>query len=371
MNTFTDHNRKMAETLRDLSVSPVASPTTPLEAKVRRFPLKIAALLTSAVLLLAGAAVVLRIDNPGAVMGSSLTFFEDARAGVEVPQTLPKPPSLAVVPVIREITGSGYVVAPDMTIIYAERGGLITNILVEAGDTVTVGQSLLVVEEPGIHFAAEEAKLAYSSAKLSLEAAHISKRQADTILRRQAELNRRGVVASYHLEDAKTAFLMASNGVEQAEAAVDNANLAVQIAEDRVSDLTVSAPINGTVTRLSAHVGDAVLDRIDAIHDGVGLLTIARLDRLAIDADVAEKAIRGLETNLKGEAVLDAFPDRPFTFALHRVAPEVNAAKGTVELRLTPIDPPSGILPGMAARIRIALSSPNPKSTEQTGANSQ
>ncbi|KMW56559.1 efflux transporter, RND family, MFP subunit [Candidatus Rhodobacter oscarellae] len=258
-----------------------------------------------------------------------------------------------------------------MTVVYAERGGLITTIFVEPGDTVTAGQPLLVVEDSATQLAAEEAKLTYSSAKISLAAARISQRQAKAILGRQSELNRRGVVASHHLEDAETAFLMASNSVEQAEAAVAKARLAVQVAEDRVSDLTVRAPIAGTVTRLSAHVGGAVLDRTDAIHDGVGLLTIARLDSLAIDADVAEKAIIGLETNLEGEAVLDAFPDRPFTFALLRVAPEVNAAKGTVRLRLTPIDPPPGIRPGMAVRVRIALPPPNSQSTNHQGANLQ
>lgn len=371
MNTCTDQNRKITETLRVLSAPPVTPPDSPSEATVRRFPVKMVALLISFVLLLAGAAVIISIISPDAAKMLSSTSIEDAEGGAEIPQAFPKPQSLTIAPVIREITGSGYVVAPDMTVVYAKRGGLITNILVEPGDTVKEGQPLLVVEESAMQFATEEARLKYSAAKVSLSAARISQRQAKVVLLRQTELNRRGVVAGQLQEDAETAFLIASNGVEQAQADVDKASLAVQVAEDRVSDLTVRAPITGTVTRLSAHVGDTVLDRIDAIHDGVGLLTIARLDSLAIDADMAEKAIRGLEINLKGEAVLDAFPDRPFTFALLRVAPEVNAAKGTVKVRLIPNDPPSGIRPGMAARVRIALSASNPQSTNHQGANSQ
>ncbi|WP_299605359.1 efflux RND transporter periplasmic adaptor subunit [uncultured Tateyamaria sp.] len=360
MNTFTDHNRQMAETLRELSMSPVPSPDM-VPTPLRRFPLKLAAVLAGTALLLAGAAFGLRSE------GTQTPFQSAPAAKEQLPPLSEASPSVAA-PMVREITGSGYVIAPDMAVIYAERGGTITDILVEPGDHVVAGQALLLVEESGVRFAAQEAQLAHTEAKLTLAAARISEAQAKNILNRRTELRQRGVIASERLEDAEHAFLIAANSVEQAKATLDDAELALQIAEDRVADLTVRAPIPGTVTQLSAHVGDAVLDRVDAIHDGIGLMIIARLDTLAIDADVAEKAIGRLQANLVGEAVLDAFPDHTFNFELHRVAPYVNAARGTVALRLAPIAPPPGIRPGMAARIRIALSPSSSHDTQETGA---
>ena len=130
-------------------------------------------------------------------------------------------------------------------------------------------------------------------------------------------------------------------------------------AEAKLANLTIRAPISGTVLQVTAKKGDRVPDFADALRSG-GLVTIARFDQLVIDADVAEKAVGGLASGQMGEATLDAFADQPFAVAIQRIAPEVNSAKGTVSLRLVPKDPPAGIRPGMAARIRIILTKPCP-----------
>jgi multidrug efflux pump subunit AcrA (membrane-fusion protein) len=76
---------------------------------------------------------------------------------------------------------------------------------------------------------------------------------------------------------------------------------------------------------------------------------------MVIDADVAETNIAALRPGLRGEAVLDGFPDRPFAVEVLRLAPVASVEKGTISLRLSFIDPPQGIRPNMAARIRIPL----------------
>ena len=363
MKTVTDHHTKMAETLTELS----AHPTPESATKRLRFSYKSSLVaLTSVLLLAAGMGFALRSENEPAAL--TLSEKSDARSSSIQPSSI-EPIVSASMPFVREITGSGYVVAPYMAVIYAERGGQIADILVVPGDKVTIGQPLLLIRDEKAGFALENAKLALNSAKLTLSDARISWAQTEATLHRQTELSRRGAIASNRLEDAQTAARIAANKVEHAKAEFEKADLAVRIAEDRVTDLIVRAPIPGTVTQLSAHVGDAVLDRVDAIHDGIGLMKIADLDQLVVDADVSEKAISTLSDDLIGEAVLDAYPDHSFPFALQRVSPEVNAAKGTVRLRLKPFDAPRGLRPGMAARIRIALRPSSTHAHSQPGAN--
>ncbi|MDU9006014.1 efflux RND transporter periplasmic adaptor subunit [Sedimentitalea todarodis] len=357
----------MAATLRELSASFAASPgiasaapTEPVWPRGKLF-------LAGAIMLLIGAAVV---SGPRIARAVFDAFRTSADAATESAFLAHAPEQAAIPigqPIHREITGSGYVVAPETATVFAERGGRITEIHVVPGDTIAAGQPLLSMDDAGIRYAAEDAQLVVRSAELSLAAARIALEQAEAVLNRQTALNQRGVVAGERLEDARTAFLGAANAVDQAKATLAKAGLGLRVAEDRVADLTVRAPISGTVTQLSVHVGDAVPDRVDAIHDGVGLMTIARMDRLAIDADVTEKAIADLGEDLVGEAVLDAFPDRPFAFQVQRIAPNVNAARGTFELRLVPTDPPEGMRPGMAARIRIALSDPKSHTAKHVG----
>jgi RND family efflux transporter MFP subunit len=355
MKTVTDHSSKMAETLRELSAYPV--PASSALGKRPQIYKTVLAALSAVLLLAAGAAFVLRSETLPFDVAPTNTVSLGAPSEAMQQNASPQLSVSTTVPAAREITGSGYVIAPRRAVVYAEQGGLIVDILVAPGDRVAKSQPLLLIQDTHVIFALENARLALDAARLSLTAARISAAQADATLQRRAELARRGAIASNQLEDSQTAARMAINSVEYSKAEVATAELAVRIAEDRVSDLTVRAPISGTVTQISAHVGDAVLDRIDAIHDGSGLMTIADLDHLEIDADVTEKAISLLGEDVFGEAVLDASPDHPFPFVLQRVAPEVNAAKGTVRLRLKPIDPPSGLRPGMAARVRIDLPS--------------
>lgn len=371
MNAFTEHNRNMAATLRELSASSAASPgiasVPPSDTKRPKGNF----FLAGAILLLIGAGVVTGPRLMRTAIDAFATPTKPAAETALLPQTPQLPIAPNASPIHREITGSGYVVAPDTATIYAESGGRITGIHVEPGDVVTAGQPLLSMDDSATRFAAEDAELVVRSAEVSLAAARISHRQAKADLDRKTALHQRGVITRERLEDIKTAYLGASNTVEQAKATLAKASLALRIAEDRVADLTVYAPISGTVTQLSVHVGDAVLDRIDAIHDGVGLMSIARLDRLAIDVDVAEKAIPDLGKELAGEAILDAFPGQPFAFRVQRIAPRVNAARGTVELRLIPTEPPHGMRPGMAARIRIVLSNQNSQTANYSGDLSQ
>ena len=147
----------------------------------------------------------------------------------------------------------------------------------------------------------------------------------------------------------------AANALEQARHACDSADLLIRIAEEHVAELTIRAPIAGVVSRMDAHLGEMVLSRADSVRESQSLFAITDMDSLAIDADVAEAAVAPLKPGLRGEATLDAFPDRPFPIAVLRLAPVATAEKGAVTLRLSLDHPPAGIRPKMAARIRIAL----------------
>ena len=89
---------------------------------------------------------------------------------------------------------------------------------------------------------------------------------------------------------------------------------------------------------------------------------------MVIDADVAETNIALMRPGLRGEAVLDGFPDRPFAVEVSRIAPMPSREKGTVTLRLSLSSPPSDMRPAMAARIRIRALRPDSKTIARSRA---
>jgi RND family efflux transporter MFP subunit len=356
MNMIISQDRQLAEKLRAFSDFPASTQNAaPIPPPGRRAHAPIAGMLAAlAAIALFGTALWLTRDTTEAALPVSRSGVAEAPAE---DAAAPSAQSPAPAPLAMEITGSGYVVAPQTAPVYSRYAGRIAEIIVEPGDRVIVGQALLRIDDPDSRFAADKAQMAERSASLDVAAARISRDRVEAALRRKEALSARGVISGEQLDDARTAALQAANAAQRAAAALDAAQLTVRIAEARLADLTVRAPIAGTVTQIPAHVGDVTPDRSDAVLDGAGLMTIARFDTLAIDADVAERALGGLRAGLEGEAVLDAFPGRPFTVEISRIAPEINAAKGTATLRLALKAPPPGVRPGMAARIRLTLPS--------------
>lgn len=364
MNTITEYDRKLAATLTSLSLEPVPGVETGKTNRGRRIILLIG---LSALLAIAVATVVFcqpesyrRFEARG-LMAIGLTGGAPVAAPVEQ-SSLPKgeleakqssvsPPD----PIAREITGSGYVVALRTTTVFSKYEGRITTVAVELGDFVEAGQVLVTLDDAGARFALERAKAAKVSANLSLAARTIDLDQARSSLGRSEKLAARDAASKQQLEEARRAAERAENAVAQAQQELATAELDIRIAEEPVRELTVRAPIAGTVTRLDAHVGDTVLARVDSVRESQSLLTITDKTNMVIDADVAETNIASLRPGLRGETVLDGFPDQPFSVEVLWLAPIASVEKGTIALRLSLTDPPEGIRPNMAARIRIPL----------------
>lgn len=362
MNTLNEHDRKLAETLRSLSLEPVPQALPPRKYHIGWLAGIPAAACIAALVLIMPAEIAnhIRLAVSGkwqAPQPDSLLEPHPAGAtpgtGSARPANLPPPPSAS------EMAGSGFAVAPRSTLVFSKYEGQVTGIAVEAGDRVEAGQTLVTLDDATARLALAQAKAARGSADLVLQGKTIALEQAAASLRRNHILAKSKTISVKALEDSALSLKTAQNAVDQAAQAVKQAEIAVKVAAEQVDALVVRAPFAGTVTRLNAHIGDTVLARADSVRENQSLLTLADTTAMVVDADVSETNIARLQPGLSGEAVLDGFPGHPFTVKIKRIAPAASQAKGTISLRLSLINPPDGIRPGMAARIRITV--PNPK----------
>jgi RND family efflux transporter MFP subunit len=342
MDRITEHHPHFAEALRSLTVTTAPQPMPMPGKPARRWPLPATGLIGSAAGL--------------CLLAGSFLWTEPAphaaRAGaVTLPVTAAEP--MTVPPFVREITGSGYVVAPAQVAVFSQQAGRITRVLVQPGDRVVEGQPLVILSDADLHFAFEQAKATLRAAELTLVQKRIEQGQAEATLRRRAALAAGQIVSRQSLEDAQATRDLAVNAVAQAEAARQSADLALRIAAGNLEDLTIRAPIPGMVTKLAARVGERVLSQVDDPEPDRSLATLTDTTSMVIDADVAEASLASLREGLTGEAALDAWPAQPFAIEIQRIAPVISPEKGTVALRLRLIDPPAGIRPAMAARIHI------------------
>ncbi|NEJ72588.1 efflux RND transporter periplasmic adaptor subunit [Rhizobium phaseoli] len=368
MNTTSEHDRDLAAKLRSLSIEPAAFKTEPPKPHARRRTTPgamffLAATASLAAVLFNGPETLQRIQTVLAgFSGGDLAISADrveARASdgtaVEGVRTPTEDGERSASASTREITGSGYVVAPDIATVFSKYEGRIVAVEVAAGDSVVAGQVLVRLDDAGARFALQGAEIAGRVAALALDARTIELVQARSSFARTERLAGRDAMSAQALEEAKTAVDKAENAALQARQDVEKAELEIDKAREQVEALTVRAPIAGTVTRLDAHIGDTVLSREDSVREDESLLVITDTASLVIDADVAEANIALMRPGLSGEAVLDGFPGQPFAIKVSKIAPVISREKGTVTLRLSLTSPPPGMRPAMAARIRLVV----------------
>lgn len=364
MNTNTEQDRKLAETLRSLSLEPSLRTSEPPVKKNRRL------VLSGTLFALGGSAVVIALMWPnvaphlqGALQPEATTF--GIGQAVEKPSAMSSnaasnigssilPTNSARSAPAPEITGSGFVVALRMVRVFSKYEGEIASVRVRIGDYVDAGQIIARVKDVSADFSLEQAKTDRDAAKLVLDGKILEFKQAANARQRVEALSAKRIVSIQSVEESQTARDSALNAVDQARQSYARAQLGVRIAQEHVDALTVRAPISGTVTRLDAHVGNRVLARVDSIKENESLLTITDTKSLVIEADVAETNLGELRSGLRGEAVLDGFPDKPFPIEILQLWPIASAEKGTITLRLALLNAPDGAIPNMAARIRIS-----------------
>ena len=106
------------------------------------------------------------------------------------------------------------------------------------------------------------------------------------------------------------------------------------------------APINGTVVALPAQVGMT-------ISQAVPLARISGGSALEIRLYVAERFISKMAMNLPCEITLDAWPGDIFQGSISEVAPTVDPASRTMEVRINVNNAGSKLKAGMFAKVKI------------------
>lgn len=252
----------------------------------------------------------------------------------------------------------------------------VLEVLVEEGDTVAQGQVLARFDRTAAEAEVARARAVLARAEAGLgrsrriapglaeervSAARVQQLEAERSLAQARALFESGALASAQLRDAEDALARAESAVRAAElelsaargserqvagAGVDEARAALRLAEDRLAQTVISAPIAGVVLSRAIEVGDTVRPG-----DRLFTLAIDGAPRLRVDPD--ERFLSQLA--LGQSALVSAFADRPFTARVSFIAPSVDPDRGTVEVRLLPDGPVPFLRPNMTVSVEIEV----------------
>ena len=279
--------------------------------------------------------------------------------------TLGRPPAAAslqvqTAPLVRTLQFSGRVTTLSRVEIGSTVTGRVAVVAVREGDAVKAGQVLLRLEDDEWRaaLAQAEAGVRQAAARLvglrggSRDAATAGVAQADAQvqaaeaeLRRTRELVAQGFLGQARLDEVERAAAVAraqrsaaqaqrqgldSTGSDIVQALAQQAlsEAAADAARVRLSQTLVRAPADARVLGREVEPGQIV-------QPGRALLTLALAGPLELVAQVDERFLEELRLGQTAAVVADAYPEQRFTATLARIAPRVDAQRGSIELRFS------------------------------------
>ena len=235
------------------------------------------------------------------------------------------------------LSGSGYVVAQKKAAVASKGTGRLEYLSVEEGDRVKTGQIIARLEEADV-------LAAFRKAKADLQYAIADSQEAAKSLARQQTLFASGLTSQAELDLADARFNRVRASISSAQASVAAAGVAVE-------NTRIRAPFDGTVLTKNADVGEVVAPFASSANSRGAVVTIADMNSLEVEADVAESNITRVTIGQPCEIVLDAYPDKRYRGFVHKIVPTADRAKATVLTKVRFREKDERVLPEMSAKI--------------------
>ena len=224
----------------------------------------------------------------------------------------------------------------------SQASGEILELAVELGDFARQGQ-LLVRINP------RDVRNEFEQAEADLDVARARFRIAERRLARSQALHDSSIVTTEELENELLEHANARAGLVRGEA-----NL--ELASDRLNDVVVRSPIDGTVVEREIEAGQIVTSTRE-VTGGTLLMRMADLSEVQVRTMVDETDIGSIETNLPAEITVEAYPDRTFRGTVLKVEPQAVVDQSvTMFAVLTRIVNDESLLrPGMNSDVEIVI----------------
>jgi RND family efflux transporter MFP subunit len=277
---------------------------------------------------------------------AGFTAFGGART-VETAAVTTAYPSQAVT----VLNATGYVVAQRKAAVASKGTGRLEWLGVMEGSRVRKDEVIARLENRDVAASREQAAANVKVAAANLEQARAELREAEQNLKRSRDLAAKDYISGSALDTAVARFDKARAGVQSGEASLAVAQANLKAAEVALDQTLIRAPFDGVVLTKNANVGDNITPFSQAAETKGAVVTIADMDTLEVEADVAESSLGKVKVGQPCEIQLDAVPDHRFPGVIQRIVPTVDRAKATVLVKIRFLERDGRVLPDMSAKV--------------------
>lgn len=248
------------------------------------------------------------------------------------------------------LNATGRVTAARKASVSAKATGRLQWLGVQEGSRVKAGEVIARLEALDVRAARDQAEAAKAAARANLAQGKAELADAELNLRRQQDLFAKGFVSQAALDAAESRLTRARAAIASLEAAIDVSAAQVRSADISVDQTVIRAPFDGVILTKNANVGDIITPFSSAAGTQGAVVTMADLDTLEVEVDVAEASIGKVAVGTPAEITLDALPEMRLSGSVSRIVPTVDRSKATVLVKVAFVERDPRILPDMSAR---------------------
>lgn len=293
----------------------------------------------------------IRIISSALILGLALAgtgcSAQAAADGIEEESYVPvQTQSAAAKTLVETAIFSGKILSDQEVSVVPKVPGKVTGISVKVGDKVQAGQSLFAMDTEDLQSTLDSAVIGVQSAEINYQMAKDGLDTAQENLERQQALYDAGALSKVQLEAAESQVTTAEKSLELVEVQKEQAENGLAQAQKALSDMTVTAPVSGTVSALNVVVGQMASQAVAAV-------TITQLDALYVSLSVPENLVNTLQVGQEATVIINSAGEKELKGTLSSLAPAANAQTGLYPVKVTIENTEGLVKPGMFAKVEI------------------
>lgn len=218
--------------------------------------------------------------------------------------------------IVKEITLTETVsatgkVQPEVEVkISSEVSGEIIQLPVKEGQAIKKGDLLVRINPDIYESSVTRSAASLSTTKAGLNQAEAQLKEAKANYDRNKRLFDKGVISKSEWDKITSAYEVAVAGKQSAYYNVASANASVTEAKDNLNRTTIYAPVDGTISKLDAELGERVVGTQQMA--GTEIMRVANLNNMEVEVDVNENDIVKIEIGDAANIEVDAYLKRQF-----------------------------------------------------------
>jgi len=241
------------------------------------------------------------------------------------------------------VSADGTVAPNDSADVSFDTDGIISRIPVEVGDEVKVGDVLADVSNSTAQAELKSAKASLKSAKANREA--VEEETDDD------SDSADGTQMTDEERDKQRA---------SAQASVEQAKVSVLQAEEAINDLTLRAPVAGTVIAINKTVGSSTEGTgADSDSSGNTFATIADMSSWVVECDFSEADVAKVKEGSQVKITFGAVPNETFTGRIRKIDLSATTSENvtTYGVEVDVLNAPSELRDGASASVTVTTAS--------------